>query len=77
MIPHPPAERKDNKPGSGHFRRREYDGSSRRSTKQDGSLEITEKKIDVGKKFVDDSKSEELNSSQRHIEGIRQFHEQR
>ncbi|CAC5389876.1 unnamed protein product [Mytilus coruscus] len=79
MVPHPPAEKKETKPGSSHFRRRDMD-SSRDKSVHEGSHdkhqhEGSPQKDDM-KKSIDD-RSDELSSSQRHIEGIRQFHEQR
>ncbi|XP_071120754.1 uncharacterized protein [Mytilus edulis] len=79
MIPHPPAEKKETKSGSSTFRRRDMD-SSRDKPVHDGSRdwqqhEGSPQKDDM-KNSIDD-RPDELSSSQRHIEGIRQFHEQR
>jgi hypothetical protein len=74
MIPHPPAEKKEGRPVHSHFRRRDREHSHDRSAVK-GSQQKEQRDETV--KRSSEERSDELNSSQRHIDGIRQYHEQK
>ena len=74
MIPHPPAEKKEGRPVHSHFRRRDREHSHDRSAVK--SSQQKEQRDETVKRSSEE-RSDELNSSQRHIDGIRQYHEQK